>query len=208
MLLGLACTSPVAAQTTLTFENLSNPSNPNGFNNQGFVVTQNGFTVTTTGTNGFASVSPNGNASNLNYTGSVALLNNTSGGITTLTQNNGLTFTLNSIDIANVRLQSLFPSMTTVTFIGNVQGGGVVTQTFTTAMTNALQTVTFGSGFTNLTSVSFDQRAPGIQFDNIVVVGAAPSAVPEPSQTAALGLGLLGLSGLVLKARKRKAVRA
>ncbi len=34
---------------------------------------------------------------------------------------------------------------------------------------------------------------------------SGPAAVPEPSQTAALGLGLLGLSGLMLKARKRKA---
>lgn len=44
--------------------------------------------------------------------------------------------------------------------------------------------------------------------DNIVVVGAGPAAVPEPSQTAAFGLGLLGLSGLMLKARKRKASAA
>lgn len=37
---------------------------------------------------------------------------------------------------------------------------------------------------------------------------AAPAAAPEPSQTAALGLGALGVAGLLLRAKKRRAVSA
>ncbi len=35
-------------------------------------------------------------------------------------------------------------------------------------------------------------------------VGTPPAAAPEPSQFAALGVGLLGLAGLTLRARKRR----
>lgn len=40
------------------------------------------------------------------------------------------------------------------------------------------------------------------------IVPVPPAAVPEPSQTAALGLGVLGVSALMLKARKRKSIQA
>lgn len=43
-------------------------------------------------------------------------------------------------------------------------------------------------------------------FDNLAVTSLA--AAPEPSQTAALGLGVLGLAGLILTARKRSRLSA
>jgi hypothetical protein len=188
------------AQTTLDFENLANPSN-GADTDQGHSVTQNGFTVTDT-SNLFDlhSVAPN-NGIGLNYTGSVALFNNTSSGTTTLTQNNGNTFTLNSIDIANFSLQS---SGVTVVFTGNVQGGGTVTQTFTHGTNDALETVTFGSDFTNLLSVSFGQDPPFNQFDNIRI-NFSSSAVPEPGSIALLAG--MGLSGAGFLARRRKNAR-
>ena len=39
-----------------------------------------------------------------------------------------------------------------------------------------------------------------------VNVGTPPAATPEPSSVAALGLGVLGLAGLALKARKHRAI--
>jgi len=199
--LGLAA-RPAQAQINLNFENLSNPNNAAGFNNQGGSVTQNGFTITdTSGTNSLSSVSPN--KSIFDYTGSVALFQNSFQGVTKLTQNNGLAFTLNSIDIANLALQSSIPNTTTVVFTGDVQGGGTVMKTFTSSANDSLQTVTF-SNFTNLLSVSFAQQFPSNQFDNISVT-AAP-AVPEASTTVSFGLLLaLGLGGLVVAAKRKKA---
>ncbi len=43
--------------------------------------------------------------------------------------------------------------------------------------------------------------APG---STIVLIPTPPAAAPEPSQFAALGVGLLGLAGLTLRARKRR----
>lgn len=45
-------------------------------------------------------------------------------------------------------------------------------------------------------------------FDTVRLTQTAPAAAPEPSQFAALGLGVLGLAGLAFKARKRSALTA
>ena len=202
-LLSFACLSaaPAAnAQVKLDFENLSNPANP-GFTSQGSSVTQNGFTVTdTSNIGGLASVTQN--PQGLNYTGSIALFNGAQGNsITTLTQNNGNPFTLNSIDIAN-----LFAAPTTgsgVVFTGNIQGGGTVTQSFSHGPTNSLDTVTFGAGFTNLTSVIFSPTTARFQFDNVVLNGRPVTpATPEPGSIA-LFTGFAVSGGVFLKRRKK-----
>lgn len=63
---------------------------------------------------------------------------------------------------------------------------------------------TFNGGLTNAT-LAFAQTANG---DNTalldgVQITAAPAAAPEPSSVAALAIGMLGLGGLALRARKR-----
>ena len=193
----LALTGAAQAQTTLDFEALPNPSN-GFFTNQGVSITEDGFTLTALPPNqyGFASLAPN---TNLNYTGSVALFNNTIGGVTRLTQDNGNPFTLNSIDLANLFLQPVRPGGDSVDFTGDVQGGGIVTQSFTLATSDALQTFAFNASFTNLLSVSFTQDGLLNQFDNIVVNGGTP--VPEPGSVALL-VGA-GIGGMILKRRRK-----
>ena len=196
----LALTGAAQAQTTLDFEALPNPSN-GSFTNQGVSITEDGFTLTALQHNqyGFASIASDGANISLNYTGSVALFNNTIGGVTRLTQDNGNPFTLNSIDLANLFLQPVRPGGDSVDFTGDVQGGGMVTQSFTLAASNALQTFAFNASFTNLLSVSFTQDGLLNQFDNIVVNGGTP--VPEPGSVALL-VGA-GIGGVTLRRRKK-----
>ncbi len=190
-----ALTGAAQAQTTLDFEALPNPNN--GItNSQGSFVSENGFTVADMPTgNGLRSVAPDGGFG-LNYTGSVALFNFAEGGITTLTQNSGGPFNLNRIDLANYLVQALIAGGDTVNFTGHVRGGGTVTQSFTLAASDALQTFAFNASFTNLTSVTFVQDDIGNQFDNIVV-----TPVPAPSSLAVF-TGLAGIGGLALRRRR------
>lgn len=200
-LASLACANTAHAQVTLNFENLSNPSNGN-YSSQGASVTQNGFTVTDTANiGGLYSIAPNSGFSQL-YTGSVALFNGAQNGdITTLTQNSGSAFTLNSIGIANLFLQPTTSGG--VLFTGSLLGGGTVTQTFTHGASNSLETVILGNSFTNLTSVSFRQTTARFQFDNIVL--NAPAVTPEPGSVALLvGMSVSGVGFLIRRRNQAK----
>lgn len=200
-LLTLSATLPAQAQqTTLDFENLSNPSGTGGFNSYGGSVSQNGFTITDS-FGGISANAPDGAAFGFNYTGSTALTSNFGGDTFFLTQNNGNAFTLNQVDIANFFLNS---GGATVNFTGNLFGGGTVNQTFNVVGGNALQTFTFNSNFTNLTSVSFVEGSGDVQYDNFVI-NATP--VPEPAFVAMSSLLALGSGGLLLRRRKSFAQR-
>ena len=116
------------------------------------------------------------------YPGSTALFNDTVGGLIKLEHG-----ALSVFDLVSIDLDYLIGSVATVSFTGNINGGGTVQQQFTTDGVVGLETFNF-SGFTNLDSVEWTQDAPFHQFDNIVV-----NVVPEPATVVALmaGLGLL-----------------
>jgi hypothetical protein len=128
------------------------------------------------------------------------------GTIVTLTHENSLPFTLESINLARefqFNNPSAGVSYPEVTFTGTTVGGGTVMQTFSVDQEGFFfRTFTFSSVFTNLLTVNWtqpvfgspDPNNPGQllglhQFDNIVV-----NVIPEPSSLAMLGLGMLGLS--------------
>ena len=192
----LACFSLQSHAVTIDFQALEHVDTLQA--DHGTTYTEDGFTLTgTIPFGGSSSFFSNGTLRTTPsvYKGSTALFNGTISGITTLTANSGSAFNLFSIDLAE--LDNL---TSTVTFTGNLQAGGTVSQAFTmdgiSGFGFGFETFNF-SGFTNVTSVTWQQFLPFHQFDNIVV-----SAVPVPAAVWLFGSGLLGLVGM---ARRKKA---
>jgi len=154
-----------------------------------------GFTLTST-SGGFVFNSPDtGNGSsqpignNPFYAGANGLAAFSPATIT-LSQTSGEPFSLLSIDLAR---NFEFDPAPTVTFTGTLAGGGTVSETFTVTTPPgppaSFQTFDF-TGFTGLSSVSWDQPVftQGLhQFTNITL---STGVVPEPSALTLLVLGL------------------
>ncbi len=127
-----------------------------------------------------------------NYLGSTGLSFGNQGVTGTLTADSGNPFTVASIDLGEVDLGEQ-----SITFTGNLQGGGT---TMTTFVKNSLQnpgfeTFFFDSTFTNLVSLEWMNSGPYFhQFDNIVVT-------PVPAAAWLFGSGLLGLMGITRRRR-------
>lgn len=109
----------------------------------------------------------------------------------TLTQTSGEPFSLISIDLAR---NFEFDPAPTVTFTGTLAGGGTVSETFMVTTppppsAPAFQTFNF-TGFTGLTSVSWDQGAPAQGLHQFTNVTLSTGVVPEPSALILLTLGV------------------
>ena len=106
-----------------------------------------------------------------------------------LSQTSGEPFSLLSIDLAR---NFAFDPAPTVTFTGTLSGGGTVSQTFSVTATSpplVFQTFNF-SGFTDLTSVSWDQADPAAGLHQFGNIHLSTGVVPEPSALTLLALGL------------------
>jgi VCBS repeat-containing protein len=121
-----------------------------------------------------------------------------------LTQANGQPFSLLSIDLAR---NFAFDPAPSVTFTGTLAGGGTVMETFTVTepagFPQTFTTIHF-TGFTNLTSVSWDQPVftQGLhQFTNIDI---PTGVVPEPSALKLLALGVPLALAYTSRARRRR----
>ncbi len=115
--------------------------------------------------------------------GSPAAYNIGGNGLTTLTKIGGGSFELKSIDLSE-NLDSLSLAGRTVKFTGTKTDTSTVMQThIITDGLSAFETFSF-TGFTDLTSVTWNQSSTGgsYSFDNLVV--------PEPSTLAMFGIAL------------------
>lgn len=176
------------ALTVIDFQSLAQPGD--GITFQGFSYTEDGYTLTNTNLNTSNFSSPFGtfNTKESRYLGSTALFNDTIGGTTVITKNDGGIFDLISIDLGE--LNEPFDS-STVTFIGTKADNSVISNTFNLNGVKGLQTFAF-TDFTNLVSTTWKQVSPFHQFDNIVVSDITAKSVPEPGSV----LGLLSFAAL------------
>lgn len=179
----------LAAPVTLDFEGLANASFP--LSTYGNTVIEDGFVLTTNASfGGFGTWAPG----TIHYTGSNALFANTQGAFTTITQQNADPFSIASIALAFTD-GGINPIATSdVTFFGTKLNNTVVQQTFTVGpgFNPAMQTFNFSNAFIGLATLMWQHPSNTLQFDNVVVDGAAVT-VPAPTALAVLGFGLLGL---------------
>ena len=137
------------------------------------------------------------------YSGSPALVNNSSTGTAVdITGATGSLFSFFSIGLAPYL--GLFGGPTTVSFVGSLSGGGTVSRNITLpGATNTLTNFTF-INFTSLTSLRLTVTSPAsdpyVQFDNVTV-----GVVPEPASVLLMGIGLLSIGAYAR--RRRRAVR-
>ncbi len=179
----------------------------NCYQESGFQVTAVGLACGAQGANAFATVFSSAGPA---YTGSPALfLNDPTATLVDFTRVGGETFAMQSVGLSPFGGPGSFGGgATTVTFIGSLFSGSTVMQTFNvSAMLAGLQTFSFSSAFTGLTSVRMSAldayNEPIVQFDNLVFAPSA-STVPEPTTVALLGGGLLAIGAA---ARRRRAAR-
>jgi len=172
--------------------------------NIGDSFTTQGFDFSTEGSNFFSCNSTRSDlpSNETNYVGSE------SPSITTMAATDGATFSLISIDLAELFVGR--EGYDDVRIDGILLGGGTATSMFTLDGVNDgpggeadFETFLLSGGFSNLTSIvltATDSSNPRFSFDNIVVDTMMTTSVPEPGTLALLGVGLAGIGF----ARKRK----
>ncbi|MBL8821809.1 MAG: PEP-CTERM sorting domain-containing protein [Planctomycetia bacterium] len=184
-----------AARADIIIDFQSLEVNDSGYHSQGFTYSEDGFTLdnlsspfpfATFGTGEFR------------YPGSTAMFNDTVLGITRLTKTGGGAFDLLSIDLCQLNFTS---GTVDVTFVGEFDGGGTISQTVTIAVQGTFALQTFNLvGFTNLVNVQWEQTPNFHQFDNIRIGDGV--AVPVPSSIVLMGIGSLGMIGYSLRRKK------
>ncbi len=193
--LSMALFSGAAVAVILDFQSLA--SRGSGFVSAGNAYSEDGFTLANLSSNNANSLLSAEEGNLPYYSGSAALFNSNHLGITRLVSNASLTFSLLSIDLAEIDALRLGP--TVVSFTGAFFAGGTINKVVTLDGIAGFETVHF-DGFEDLISVSWTQQPQYHQFDNISLAN-----VPEPSVSLLLGLGLLGLVATTRLARKKRA---
>ncbi len=119
-------------------------------------------------------------------------------------------FSVGSLDYrvaGNTSIQGFSPTDVQVLIADNVAPSGAVTDWFTAhsagGITGLWQTLNL-SGLGNVTQV-FISSSASVDFDNIEVGAAVPTAVPAPASLALMGVGLLGFVAARRKPAKGKA---
>ena len=196
----LALGAASAHAAIIDFEGITAPNSSMGFASGSTIPGDAGYTVTVTGAGPYATAYVTGDVSasdpgaSANGTSIVTII-----GTTGITVTGSTLFSVNSIDLDNLRYIEGGNVIATLTGT-YADGTSTIVASYSFNHDNALTTSDFTtellSGFTNLTSFSITASGIGysLALDNINVtagaVGSAGSAVPEPATWAMLGLGL------------------
>lgn len=198
-LLAVALAAPAGAQTTLEFSAYDCTVGQFGplFYTSPFDVGGFRFTSTSLDPEAFGVTCPNNSTS---FPGVPVATNSQEAALTTLTKIGGGAFSIQAID-----LLPFGNGGQTVTFTGQLVGGGTTAQSFVLpapSVVPGLTTFTFDASFANLSALEFSaQVSPYYGFTNLQLDGTF-SAVPEPATVALTGGGLLALAAAVGRRRR------
>jgi len=176
-----------ATATVIDFDSLETQNNLLNIIGSG-VYTEDGFTIT--GTPMYFA----GQSHQNQYAGSAGLHLRAGNALITLTQSSSKLFSIESMGLSILRNGGV---STAVIFTGFRFDGSTISQSFQPT-TFGFTDFVFNSGFTNLTSLIWNQgccESNAHQFDNINV------AVPEP---LSMGLFTLGIAGIGFMRKKKK----
>lgn len=183
--LAFVCVASGAQATTLGFEGVVPDNSLNSLTNQTHSESGFNFVVDHGHIEGGLNSRPANN-------GTATLLIDSAG---FSLNNGGAAFSLQSFDLG--QWSTSYGPTTNVSMVGTLMGGGTLTQVVTASGNFVKQTLT---GWSNLTSIRFNQSNIGASYDNFVVNAAAPVPVP-----AGLPLLLAGMGAFGFMARRRKA---
>ena len=186
-----ACGVVFAGPETMTFQSLAAGGAGTVF--QGPTYVEGSFQVKNTSGSSSNAFGSHGIGSS-SYAGSTGLFNNFVNGITELTKVGGGSFTLSSIDFAQVFASA--GGTSPVNVVGTFSAGGTIalpTISIVALTTPVFMTYNFGSAWTGLSKVTWKQGFRYNQFDNIVVEPENLIPLPGGAAMAMVGMGVIGI---------------
>lgn len=167
----------------------------------GSTYTEDGYLLTNLATEEASGWAPSFSTYGLqesNFSGSTALMNDNYPGTTRLTTQSGALFTVYSIQLTELSVESDYEGEDSITFNGLKNDGSVVSYVYDVNGVFDIETLCFTPGlFSDLLALEWETTAYNIQFDNINV-----SPVPVPSSILLFGTVLTALAAAG-KGRKR-----
>lgn len=198
----LLCVSLPVGATVIDFN--SAPGTSSGGFSIGPTYTEDGYQLSVAPGDGLFSMQDGAQNNRFSRNGTTTAFTTSGGAGFQLSRVGGAAFNLQSIDVAELFNNGDFAFSLvgrTVSFVGNLSGGGSVFSSFDLDLISDgiggaadFETVSFSAVWSNLVSVDVSAvNGSYLDVDNITVSEAAPVTVTEPGMLALFGFGLAGI---------------